>query len=189
MAEATTRDLLNKSECSVNAVSDSDVVVHLKEALRHMFDFTDNYRLAGVVFPLYAKYFRRNSKYFAVKKAEIYAFSNYEHLFYYRLPDVLDETTLTDFIDLLKANAAEIVQPDHEHMSSVITLILDTNGCTPDAERAVRRFRYRRNFKFGFQGWADIKIIALNTAHCTYTAVESRIAEGDARRLKLVGEG
>lgn len=164
-----------------NAVDTRDA---LKSALEHMFDFTDDFRFSDYVFPLYAKFFRRNSKYFAVKKVEIYAFSNFEHLLLYRFDRSVGREDLQRLVESVQREISALVKPDHEHMSSMVTLIVEAPCVEEDAAEYVRKFKYRKSFKLGFQGWADMKILAISRDDGRL--LESKLAKGDAERLRLV---
>lgn len=161
-----------------------DVRDALKNSLEHMFDFTDNFRFSDYVFPLYAKYFRRNSKYFAVKKVEIYAFSNFEHLLLYRFDRSIGPEDLHQLVESIKKEISALVEPNDEHMSSMVTLIVEAPSMEAGVAEYVRRFKYRKSFKLGFQGWVDMKILAISRDDGRL--LESKLARGDAERLHLV---
>lgn len=160
-----------------------DIAAKLVHSLEHMFDFTENYEIGGRTFPLYGRYFRRNSRYFAVKKVEIYAFSNFEHIFLHRAAGHFSEQDFDSVLTHLKSHLEEIVKPNHEHMSSLITLIVECNSLDETLVQKIQKFKYRKSFQFGFQGWADIKVLVAERTNGL--AIESRLARGDAERLKL----
>lgn len=155
----------------------------LRESLSAFFDFYYDYEFAGYVFPLHAKFFRRSSRYFAVKKAELYAFSNFEYLFLYRTDFPLEARGLGDLVAAVKQHMDLIVCPNDEHMSSVLTLIVECGGIEANLAKKIENFKYRKNYKLGFHGWADIKIIAVSRSDGRIA--ESRLARGDAEKLKI----
>lgn len=163
-----------------------DVAATLVQALEHMFDFSENFEIGGRTFSLYGRYFRRNSKFFAVKKVEIYAFSNFEHIFLHKVDGHFSERDFNSLLADLKEHVEEIVKPNHEHMSSVLTLVVECDSLDGALIQKVEKFKYRRSFCFGFCGWVDIKVLIVEKS--TGKAYESKLASGDAARLRLVGE-
>lgn len=155
----------------------------VRRQLLHLFDFYENYEFANQQFALYGKYFRRNSKCFAVKRAEIAAFTNYEHLFLKRVKGQLTKSEFEGVVEALKESVERLVQPNHEHMSSIVTIVFDCDRYDPELASRVTNFKYRKNFKLGFFGWVDFKIILLDAAG---GFVESKLARGDVERLKLL---
>lgn len=163
-----------------------DVAATLMQTLGHMFDFSENVEIGGRTFPIYGRYFRRNSRFFAVKKVEIYAFSNFEHIFLQKAEGRFSEREFDSLLTHIKQHIEEIVSPNHEHMSSVITLIVECDSVEGALIGKIQKFKYRKSFKFGFWGWTDIKVLILERS--TGKAYESSLAKGDAARLKLVRE-
>ena len=61
--------------------------------------------------------------------------------------------SLIEILDIL-------VEPNGEHMSSVITgVIVLENKPNMDIIDSVKKFKYHKGFAFGFKGWADIRLI------------------------------
>ncbi len=158
----------------------------LQHSLSHMFDFHEDYQLADVVFPLYGRYYARSSRYFAVKKAELYAYSNFEHLFYYRQVGCLTEAAFEKLTTLLKDNVEKIVAPNDEHMSSVLTLIVECDTVTAELTKIIPKYKYKKSFKLGFYGWTELKVIVIVNGEGR--AIENKAARGDAARLKLLSQ-
>lgn len=161
-----------------------NIAASLVQSLGHMFDFTENYEIGGRTFQLYGRYYRRNSRYFAVKKVEIYGFSNFEHIFFHRVDGHFSERDFDSLIAHFKLHTEQIVSPNHEHMSSLITLIVECNTLDEELIRKIGAFKYKKSFKFGFWGWVDMKVLVVERSG--NRTVESRTARGDAERLKLI---
>ncbi len=155
----------------------------LKESLKSFFDFYENHEFAGYVFPLHARFYRRSSRYFAVKKAELYAFSNFEYLFLHKTDGALTDQNLGALIAAVKMNMDDLIKPNGEHMSSLITLVMECDSIDRQLAKKIENFKYRKNYKLGFHGWADIKIIAV--VKSTGEIVESRLARGDSEKLHI----
>ncbi len=158
----------------------------IKAQLSHMFDFYDAYTLSDVVFPLYGKYYLRNSRYFAVKKVELYAVTNYEHLFYYAQDGRLTSERFNHLTKVLRENAEALIAPNDEHMSSVITLLIECDSIEASLERIIPKYKYKKSFKFGFYGWVDFKLMVVIRSQ--RRALENKMARGDAAKLKLLSD-
>ncbi len=162
------------------------LIESFKENFTHMFDFFDNYTYDDREFILYAKYNQRNTRYFASKKIEIYSFSNNEHIFMQNIESSFDEKNLIDIDDFVRTNMDDIVRPHDEHMSTVISMIVFCSGIDDNVIKQIKKFKIHKSFKFGFNGWADTKLIVVVKGK--NLAYENKFAKGDAVRLKLVEE-
>ncbi|NLX62418.1 MAG: hypothetical protein GXZ06_07985, partial [Tissierellia bacterium] len=93
------------------------------------------------------------------KKIVIYAIENNEYIFI-KYFDGLDDNSLKDYTESLIKSIDDIVKPDENHMSSVITGVLVTkykpSGAILDT---IKKFKYHKGFAFGFKGWVDIRLI------------------------------
>ncbi len=163
-----------------------ELLKRLKSQLSDMFDFYDEYALGDVIFPLYGKYYLRNSRYFAVKKVELYAVANYEHLFFYRVDGQLTSERFNHLIKVLQDNAEALIAPNDEHMSSVITLLIECDSIEAGLARIITKFKYKRSFKFGFYGWVDFKLMVVISSQ--RRAFENKMARGDVAKLKLLSD-
>ena len=156
----------------------------LKKLLGDTFDFSDNCELFGVRFELYGRYCRRTAKYFASKAVEVYAYTNNEHILYNRLDGCPDESFLLRIKRYIEENVKELVKPDEEHMSTVITFIIECDSIGDATEKQVRDFKFKKSFLLGLHGWVDVKLIVV--AEGASRAIENRAAKGDAERLRLL---
>lgn len=161
-----------------------EIARKLKSNLQDKFDFFDDYVVGGITFPLYGKYYMRNSRYFATKKVEIYAFTVFEHLLYYKVNGVLDDEIFNNIDSTVYDNLSTIVQPNDEHMSSVITMIVECDGIEGELETRIKKFKRKKTFKFGLNGWVDVKVMVIVGGE--KRAVENKLAKGDAERLQLL---
>jgi len=132
---------------------------NIERKLKSYFDIERDYDFNGYPLDLYAKFHFRNERYILSKKLVIYAIENNEYIFI-KYFDGIDGTCLKEFIDLLIKSIDEVVKPDENHMSSVITGVLVTKY-KPNEEivDAIRKFKYHKGFAFGFRGWVDIRLV------------------------------
>ncbi len=136
-----------------------DYLDNIERKLRNSFDIERDYRINGYIWDLYAKYSLRNERYILSKKMVVYAFENNEHIFI-KYFDRIDDLSLKEYTDFLISSIDEIVKPDENHMSSIITGVLVTKY-KPSREitETIKKFKYHKGFAFGFKGWADIRLI------------------------------
>ena len=50
------------------------------------------------------------------------------------------------------------MDPKPNHMTSFLSLVVIADTVDDDARRAVRKVRFRKNFKWGLRGWADLRL-------------------------------
>jgi len=132
---------------------------NVENKLKAYFDTYRNYQINGYEYDIFAKFHMRTERYVLVKKAVIYAMENNEYCLIKHFNN-LDENKLKDYTDSLINSIDELVKPDRDHLSSIITgvLVLD-NRPSDNIIRKVKKFKYQKGFAFGFRGWADIRLI------------------------------
>ncbi len=161
-----------------------DFINNFKESYSHMFDFFDNYQYADREFLLYAKYYQKNTRYFASKKIEIYSFSNDEHIFIEDINSTFTAKHLENVEYFVKSNMLDIVKPSDEHMSTIITMVVVCDGVEEEVKKKIRKFKLHKSFKLGFNGWLDTKLIVIEKGK--NIAYENAKAKGDAIKLKFI---
>lgn len=162
------------------------IIKHLRQSLEHLFDFTEDFAFQGLTYPLYGKFYRRNSKYFAVKKAELYAYTSFEHILYKKYEGLLKASDFHALVDSVKKGLDELIQPDDEHMSSVVNFIIECDGIEDGLQNELRNFKYRKSYKLGLWGWVDFKALVIVNEGEGRRFIESKLAKGDAKKLSLV---
>lgn len=167
-----------------NAVALPGTDEKLKAALCGCFDLWEDHELFGMTFTLYGRHIRRTARYFASKKVEVYAYRNVEHLFYSKLDEPVSDVLLGRLKQYTEVNSKALVAPDNEHMSSIMTFILESASIEKTAEESVRKFKYRKNFLFSLHGWVDVKLIVLVEGGSR--VLENGLAKGDAQRLQIL---
>lgn len=132
---------------------------NIEKKLIRYFDIERDYSFNGYQLDLYAKFHFRNERYVLSKKFVVYAYENNEYIFIKHF-DKIDEIKLKEFTNFLISSIDAVVKPDEEHMSSIITgvLVLDDMPCEEIIE-TIKKFKYHKEFTFGFRGWVDIRLI------------------------------
>lgn len=132
------------------------------------FDVARSYEFAGRVFPGYAEFHSTAEKYVLVKRAKLWGASVHEYLFF-ELSDRLTKPLLGELLSFMTEKAIEKVQVDAEHMTSYLSLVVIADHVDVDARKAVSKAKFRKSFKFGFQGWADLRVAAVDLSDASVT--------------------
>lgn len=132
------------------------------------FDVARSYEFAGRVFPGYAEFHSTAEKYVLVKKAKLWGASVHEYLFF-ELSDRLTLASLDELLSFMADEALGKVQIDEEHMTSYLSLVVIADRVDEDARKAIRKARFRKSYRFGFQGWADLRVAAIDLSDASIT--------------------
>lgn len=125
------------------------------------FDIYRNHTFEGKTFPGYAEFHTHGEQYVLSKKAKLWEVDSHEYLFFQTV-DSLDEEALAEWVSYMKESGLKKAEPKPNHMSSNIALVLIADSTSDNAAKAVRKVRFRKNFKFGLEGWADIKLAVVD---------------------------
>lgn len=136
----------------------------LRDKLSRCFDLNNDFMLGDTAFDFLASYNQKTSKYVIHKKNEIYAFEINQYLLYKKV-DKLDRNLLDDYKALLNNYCTEVVDINKDHMSSEIIFIIETTLDNDDIElvNAIKKFKFYKSFKFGFEGWINGGIVVINS--------------------------
>ena len=127
------------------------------------FDVYRDHEFEGRTFPGYAEFHTHGEQYVLVKRAKLWEVDSHEYLFF-QTADSLDADDIQEWVDYMRESGIKQAKPQPNHMSSNITLVLIADSTSDDAAKAVRKARFRKNFKFGLEGWADLRLAAIDLA-------------------------
>ncbi len=134
----------------------------IENRLEAYYDIKRPYTYQGVEFDLFAESFVRNEKFLASRKLTIYAFENNEHVFVKKYKN-LNDIDLERFTGFLEKATEDYVNPGDEHMSTVITgLIVVEEEIGRELVRDIKKYKYMKNFAFGFKGWTYIRLLVVD---------------------------
>lgn len=133
------------------------VLERLLAAHEAFFDVTRDYEYAGRCFGGYAEFHSLGEKYVLTKKAKLWEVAAHEYLFFQEV-DELDEATFEDCLEFMKTRAVEKVEPKPNHMTSYVSLVIIAKKADPAVVKRLRRTSYHKTYKFGFQGWAELRL-------------------------------
>ena len=139
----------------------------LLKAYAYYFDVERDVEVEGGSFSATADYHFREENYVATRAHTVYASEQHEY-FYFYLTEHLDLETLKKEIDLSREAGAKKVNPHGEHMFSYVTLVILADTIDEDAKKALKRYRYRKNFWLTLRGWMEYHIAAMETSSMTF---------------------
>ncbi|MDR1272267.1 MAG: hypothetical protein LBK04_04685 [Clostridiales Family XIII bacterium] len=129
------------------------------------YDLSPWFKVGNTTYDAYARFDVTSAKYVLVKKAELYRAHSFEHTFIrvfdefladdlYRFKSQIDETIEPGFVREGKP------YPMKDHMYSFITgLFISEMRVGEEARRAVRKFRYVRNYLLSIRGYCLCRIV------------------------------
>lgn len=150
----------------------------LLEAYSHHYDISRDVTVEGGTFPATAFYHLRDENYLISKKHVMSALEQHEYVYFF-LTDHLDTATLHDQIALSQTAGLSHIKPDKEHMFSYVTLVVLANTIDPEAKRALKRTKLRKNYLFTFHGWMEFHLAAME---CDTESFLSNRAGTEARK-------
>lgn len=151
----------NSSDASADARR--DILERLLAAHEAWFDVSRDHAFAGRSFPGYAEFHSSAEKYVLTKRAKLWGANVHEYLFF-TMVDLLTEEAFGDLVSFMTTEALEKVKLEPEHMTSYLSLVVIANDVDDDVERIVRRTRFRKNFKLGLEGWADLRVAVIDVS-------------------------
>ena len=114
-------------------------------------------------FPAAAYYYLRDENYLLSRQHVLSAVEQHEYLYFF-LTDHLDEQTLQQQIELSKTAGLSLVKPHKDHMFSNVGLVILANTISPEAQKLIRRTRFRKNYKLTLQGWTEYQLAAMEAS-------------------------
>jgi hypothetical protein len=160
-----------------------EVLERLLLAHEAWYDVTRGYELAGRKFPALAAFHQQGEKYVLSKRAKLWGISNHEYVFF-DVVDHLDEDGLRDYLDFMRTDALSLVDPtEPDHMSTNLSLVLVARGADDDALRLAHATRFRKNFRFGLQGWSDLKVAVIDLSRGGAGSVVTNAAGKTMRKI------
>lgn len=153
----------------ITVLSKEEVLEKLLLAHEAWFDIYRDYEFQGRMFGGYAEFHTHGEQYVLVKRAKIWEVDSHQYIFFQTV-DSLDEETLEDWTRFMVNEGIKKVVPQENHMSSDIALVLIADSTNANVAKAVRKTRFRKNFKLGLEGWADLKLAVVDlSGNCVIT--------------------
>lgn len=143
-----------------------DLQMQLQKLLNvysHSYDIYEDVDVEGGHFPAAAFYFLRDENYLISKQHVLSAVEQHEYLYFF-LTDHLDEQTLQKQIELSKKAGLAHVKPHKDHMFSNVGLVILANTIDPEAQKLIKRTRFRKNYALTFHGWTEYQLAAMEAS-------------------------
>ena len=145
----------------IAVLSKEDVLEKLLLAHQQWFDLYRNHEFEGIKFPGYVEFHTHGEQYVLSKRAKLWEVDSHEYIFFQTV-DELTEDDLQQWVSFMKEHGLKKAEPKPNHMSSNIALVLIADSTSDNAAKAVRKVRFRKNFKLGLEGWADLKLAVVD---------------------------
>lgn len=147
--------------CDGRTIDRDALLRQLLDAHRAYYDVTCGYRFAGRTFPGYAEFHSHGERYVLSKKAKLWEVDAHEYLFFDTAP-VADGAYLEELIAFMTGPVLGKVEPKPDHMASYLSAVVIADRADVAAPALVRRARFRKNFRLGLRGWADLRLAVID---------------------------
>lgn len=141
------------------------------------FDVERNYEFEGWIFSGFAAFHSEAEQYVLAKRAKLWGVNVHEYMFF-ALEDYLTLSKLEAYKAFMTSKALKKVQINDEHMTSYLSLVVVADALDPQVASAVKKTRFRKNFSFGFKGWADLRLAVVDLAN------QSIVTNGQGKALQ-----
>ncbi len=139
----------------------------LASRLTRHFDLYYNHKIGDSFFDLYAYHKNVFSKSFITKATVYESFNVFEHMLFKYEKDFSREE-LTQFQDRLKELTLQLVESDKFHkQSTIIGVVVCENTVPVELKKSVKKYIYRKNYKFSFWGWSETTCVVISLADKT----------------------
>jgi len=116
-----------------------------------------------------AQFHEHQSGYVLVRRAEMWSADRHEYVWFYRIPELTQELFRT-CMERTLAESQAYVKPEAGHMCSNVVAIFICERVQPEAEAALRKYRYRKSFQFSLKGWMEVHAAAVGMEADAVTA-------------------
>ena len=132
-------------------------VKRLLEAYAAHYGVTSPYEFAGRTFDGYAEHHASAGQFVLTERAKLWEAGTHDYAFFTSCENA-SANYLSDLVEFMKTDALAKVAHGQGHMTSYLTLIVVADAVEDDARDLARRARFRKNFKLGMHGWADLRL-------------------------------
>ena len=146
-----------------------ELLEKLLKSYQSSFDIECPYVIDEDCYEAYARFDVTSARYVLVKKAELWRAQCFEHAFFKICEGALDEGTVDQFkeqvISYIEPKLVRNGQkyPGKDHMYTYITgIFICNNGVAPEGKRAVKGFKYFKNYMLSIRGYAEVRILVFD---------------------------
>lgn len=135
----------------------------IRGKLGRFYDLEGPVEIGNLDFRFIAKYSQRNAKYILKKSNEFYAFENNEIILFRKHEGDFTSEAMDEVERFFKEHAESLVSIEGDHMSSSVTLIVETDmPVSPDIAKRIEKFKFYKSFMLGFKGWIHGGFMLIN---------------------------
>lgn len=102
------------------------------------------------------EYHEHDVGYAVIRKAEMWSADRHEYVWFYSVPHLTAALYDRYYEEAFKAGM-ERVKPGEGHMSSAVVVVMIADTADEDALMKLKKTRYRKDFKFGLNGWMAVR--------------------------------
>ena len=140
----------------------------LLDAYSHSYDIDRDVEENGHRWIATATYYLRDENYLISKQHVLSAVEQHEYLYFY-LTDHLSAADLEKQISLSKEAGLSKVNPHKDHMFSNVGLVILANTIDPEAQKIIKKTRFRKNYRLSLWGWTEYQLAAMEVStNCFY---------------------
>ena len=110
-----------------------------------------------------ATFHTHDEQYVLLKSAVISEAESHEYVFF-ATAESMDLADVTALDETAWERGLARVKPYSSHRNSDVTLILLAEHITPEAMAAIKKLKHYKSYRFGFHGWSNYRVIALETS-------------------------
>ena len=104
-----------------------------------------------------AEFRSHNEQYFLVRSAHIADIDSNEFVYFASEPSLSNEK-LSELVNKAWQNGLSKVKPYNGHRNSDVTLIIITKKFECPLEKAIKKIKLYKSYKFSFHGWSHFKL-------------------------------
>ena len=141
----------------------------LLDAYSHSYDIDRDVEENGHRWIATATYYLRDENYLISKQHVLSAVEQHEYLYFY-LTDHLSAADLEKQITLSKESGLSKVKPHKDHMFSNVGLVILANTIDPEAQKIIKKTRFRKNYRLSLWGWTEYQLAAMESSTNSFYA-------------------
>ena len=108
-----------------------------------------------------AEFRSHNEQYFLVRSAHIADIDSNEFVYFASEP-TLSKEKLSELVNKAWQNGLSKVKPYNGHRNSDVTLIIITKMFECPLEKAIKKIKLYKSYKFSFHGWSNFKLAVVD---------------------------
>ena len=138
-------------------------LTRLLDAYSHSYDIARDEEEDDHLWLATATYYLRDENYLISRQHVLSAVEQHEYL-YFHVTDHLTAADLQTQVDLSIRAGLRKVKPHMDHMFSNVGLVILANTIDPEAQKLLKKTRFRKNYMLSFHGWTEYQLAAMDAS-------------------------